>query len=149
MQTRLHSRPDLLLLLSLLLAILLTPALDHNNSGRLVLAAVTFIPVVLSIVRLSQIKGWVWPSVLLAFGNVTFVVAGNTFRSPTLTGIRWGISGCVLRTHGCRSFLVSKDFSFGRSGAALHCCQYLFCLDAMGDALFSDRCSLSGFNPVG
>jgi hypothetical protein len=27
---------------------------------------VTFIPVVISIVRLSQIKSWVWPSVLLA-----------------------------------------------------------------------------------
>ena len=53
------------------------------------LAAVTFIPVVISIVRLSQVKGWVWPSVLLAVGNLIFVVAGNTFRSPTLTGIRW------------------------------------------------------------
>ncbi len=89
MQAKLRSRPDLLLLLSLLLAILLTPVLDHGDWGRLVLAAVTFIPVVLSIVRLSQIKGWVWPSVLLALGNMIFVVAGNTFRSPTLTGIRW------------------------------------------------------------
>jgi cytochrome c oxidase subunit IV len=59
MQPKLHSRPDLLLLLSLLLAILLTPVLDHGNWSRLVLAAVTFIPVVLSIVRLSQIKRWV------------------------------------------------------------------------------------------
>jgi ion channel len=89
MQARLQSRPDLLLLLSLLLAILLTPVLDHGNWSRLVLAAVTFIPVVLSIVRLSQTKGWVWPSVLLALGNVIFVVAGNTFPSRTLTAIRW------------------------------------------------------------
>jgi hypothetical protein len=84
-----QSRPDLLLLLSLLVAILLTPVLDHGNWGRLVLAAVTFIPVVLSTVRLSQIKGRVRPSVLLALGNMIFVVAGNTFRSRTLTGIRW------------------------------------------------------------
>jgi hypothetical protein len=54
-----------------------------------VLAAVTFIPVVLSIARLSQIKRWVWPSVLLALGNAVFVVAGNTFPMPTLTGLRW------------------------------------------------------------
>ena len=53
------------------------------------LAAVTFIPIILSIVRLSQIKRWVWPSILLALGNAVFVVAGNTFPSPTLTGIRW------------------------------------------------------------
>jgi voltage-gated potassium channel Kch len=78
-----------LLLLALLLSILLTPVLNHGNWGRLVLAAVTFIPVVLSIVRLSQIKRWVWPSILLASGNVIFVVAGNTFRSRTLTGFRW------------------------------------------------------------
>jgi len=78
---KLQSRPDLLLLLSLLLAILLTPVLDHGNWSRLVLAAVTFIPVVLSVVRLAQIKVWVWPSVLLMLGNVIFVVAGNSFHS--------------------------------------------------------------------
>jgi hypothetical protein len=90
MNANLQSRPDLLLFLSLLAAILLTPVLDQGNWGRLVLAAVTFIPVALSIVRLSQIKGWVlWPSVLLALCNAVFVVAGNTFPSPTLTGIRW------------------------------------------------------------
>ncbi len=53
------------------------------------LVAVTFIPIVLSIVRLSQIKRWMWPSLLLALGNAVFVLAGNTFPSPTLTGIRW------------------------------------------------------------
>lgn len=89
LNAKFQSRPDLLLCLSLLVAILLTPVLDHGNWGRLVLTAVTFIPVVLSIVRLSQIKGWVWPSVVLALGNVIFVVAGNTFISRTLTGIRW------------------------------------------------------------
>jgi hypothetical protein len=78
-----------LLLLSLLAAILLTPVLNQDNWRRLLLAAVTFIPVVISIVRLSQIKGWMWPSVLLALGNVIFVVAGNTFPSRTLTAIRW------------------------------------------------------------
>ena len=91
LNARLQSRPDLLLLLSLLLAILLTPALNQDNWRRLVLAAVTFIPIVLSIVRLSQIKRRVWPLVLLALGNVVFVVAGNTFPSRTLTGIRWGV----------------------------------------------------------
>jgi len=63
--------------------------LNQDNWRRLLLAAVTFIPVVISIVRLSQIKGWMWPSVLLALGNVIFVVAGNTFPSRTLTAIRW------------------------------------------------------------
>ena len=91
LNAKLQSRPDFLLLLSLLLAVLLTPALNQDNWRRLLLAAVTFIPIVLSIVRLSQIKRRVWPLVLLALGNVVFVVAGNTFPSPTLTGIRWGV----------------------------------------------------------
>jgi len=91
LNAKVQSRPDLLLLLSLLVAILLTPVLNQDNWRRLVLAAVTFIPIVLSIVRLSQIKRWVWPSVLLALGNAVFVLAGNTFPSPTLTGIRWAL----------------------------------------------------------
>jgi hypothetical protein len=90
MQTRLQFRPDLLLLLSLLLAILLTPVLDCDGWRRLVLAGVTFIPVIVSTVRLSQIKLWVWPSALLMLVNLAFVIAGNTFRSRALTGIRWG-----------------------------------------------------------
>jgi Ion channel len=90
MQKKLQSRPDLLLLLSLLLAILLTPVLDRDGWRRLVLAGVTFIPVIVSTVRLSQIKLFVWPSVLLMLVNMAFVVVGNTFRSRALTGIRWG-----------------------------------------------------------
>ena len=90
MQMKLQSRPDLFLLLSLLLAILLTPVLDRDGWRRLVLAGVTFIPVIVSTVRLSQLKLWVWPAVLLMLINMTFVVAGNTFHSRAVTGIRWG-----------------------------------------------------------
>jgi hypothetical protein len=112
---KLQSRPDLLLLLSLLLAILLTPVLNQDNWRRLVLAAVTFVPVVLSIVRLSEIKRWVWPSVLFALGNAVFVVAGNTFPSPTLTGIRWaflaaffGLTAAGLFSHLRNSRSVAR-----------------------------------------
>ena len=100
-------RPDLLLLLSLLLAILLTPILDHGNWRRLVLAAVTFIPVVLSTVRLSQLKLWVWPSVVLMLVNVVFVVAGNTFRNPILSGLRWAFLAAffALAAMGLFSYL--------------------------------------------
>jgi hypothetical protein len=107
MQAKLQSRPDLLLLLSLLLAILLTPVLDHGNWRRLVLAAVTFIPVVVAMIRLAQIKVWVWPSVLLMLGNVIFVLAGNTFRSRALTGIRWGFLAAffALTAAGLFSYL--------------------------------------------
>ena len=90
MTTKLQSRPDLLLLLSLLAAILLTPVLSRGSWSRLVRAAVTFVPIVISTIRLSQVNGWVWPSVLLASSNLILVVAGNTFRSQALTAVRWG-----------------------------------------------------------
>ena len=107
MQAKFQGRPDLLLLLSLLFAILLTPVLDRDGWRRMVLVAVTFIPVVISVVRLSQIKIYVWPSVLLALGNVIFVVAGNTFRSGALTGIRWGFLAAffALTAAGLFSYL--------------------------------------------
>ena len=107
MQARFQGRPDLLLLLSLLFAILLTPVLDRDGWRRMVLVAVTFIPVVISVIRLSQIKIWLWPSVLLALGNVIFVVAGNTFRSQTLTGIRWAFLAAffALTAAGLFSYL--------------------------------------------
>lgn len=89
MWTKLKLRPDLLLLLSLLLAIVLTPVLDRDGWRRFVLAGVTFIPVILSTVRLSQIRMWAWPSIVLMLVNVAFVIAGNTFRSQVLSGLRW------------------------------------------------------------
>jgi Ion channel len=110
MQAKLQSRPDLLLLLSLLLAILLTPVLDRDGWRRLVLAGVTFIPVVLATVRLSQIKLWVWPAVLLMLINMTFVLAGHTFSSRALTGIRWGTLAAffALTAAGLFSYLRSS-----------------------------------------
>lgn len=89
MRSKLQSRPDLFLLLSLLLAILLTPVFDRDGWRRLVLAGVTFMPVILSTIRLSQLKLWAWPSLVLMVINMGFVFAGNTFHSQAWTGIRW------------------------------------------------------------
>ena len=52
------------------------------------------------------------PSVLLASGNVVFVVAGNTFRSPALTGIRWGFLAAffALTAVGLFSYLRNSRF---------------------------------------
>ena len=89
MWAKLQSRPDLLLLLSLLLVILVNPVMDQAGWRRPVLAALTFIPVILSTVRLSQIRVWVWPSVLLMLFSLIFLVASNIFHSQALNAIRW------------------------------------------------------------
>jgi voltage-gated potassium channel Kch len=110
LRAKMQTRADLLLLLSLLLAILLTPVLGQSNWGRIVLAAVMFIPFTISIVLLSQMRGWIWPSVVLALGNVIFVVAGNTFPSRALTGVRWAFLAAFfgLTAAGLFSYLRSS-----------------------------------------
>jgi hypothetical protein len=52
-----QARPDLYLLLSLLLVIVMYPVLDHGDLRPLILAVLMFVPVILASVRLSQIKG--------------------------------------------------------------------------------------------
>jgi hypothetical protein len=89
MQARVRSRPDLLLLLSLLLLVLLSPPLDHGDWRGLALAALTFIPAILCAITLSHIKLWVWPSVFLIGGSLVSFVAAGIFHSPALNGIRW------------------------------------------------------------
>ena len=87
---KLQLRPDLLLLLSLLLVILLNPVLDHGDWRRLALAALTFIPVILSTVRLSQIRMWMWPSALLMLGYLVFLMASLIFTNRLLSGLHLG-----------------------------------------------------------
>ena len=65
MWTDLKHRPDLLLLLSLLLLILLHPVLDHGIVSNIFLIVLSFVPVILATIRLSQIRGWWWQSLLL------------------------------------------------------------------------------------
>jgi hypothetical protein len=86
-----QSRPDLLLLLSLLLVILIYPVLDHGNVRRLILGVLTFVPVALATVRLAQIKVWIWPSVTLMLATLVVGVASNLYSSPRLIAMRWGI----------------------------------------------------------
>jgi len=58
-------RPDLLLLVSLALMILLHPILDRGTVRRFLMEILVFVPAALAAVRLSQIKRRLWPTVLL------------------------------------------------------------------------------------
>lgn len=86
-----QSRPDLLLLLSLVLIILIYPVLDHGDIRRMILGILMFLPVILAILRLSEIKGWVWPSVWLMLITVITSVAGNLYPNPYLIGTKWAL----------------------------------------------------------
>jgi hypothetical protein len=86
-----QARRDLFLLLSLLLVILLYPLLDHGDVQRVVLGGLMFAPLVLATVKMTQIKGWVWPACLLMAGAVLSAVLSILFPSPIVVALKWGI----------------------------------------------------------
>jgi hypothetical protein len=86
-----QTRWDLFLLLSLLGVILLYPVLDHGNVRRLVLGGLMFAPLLLATVRMAQIKGWVWPNVLLMTGAVVSAAVSSLYAYPLVVGIKWAI----------------------------------------------------------
>jgi hypothetical protein len=83
-------RPDLLLLLSLLLLILLHPVLDRGIVPDIFLGVLSFVPIILATIRMSQIKGWLWQSLLLAAGIVIFSLADQFWPRPAFSTIKWG-----------------------------------------------------------
>jgi len=102
------SQPDLFLLLSLLLVILAYPLLDKGVAPRSILTALMFIPVILATVRLSQIKGWLWQSVLLMSATVTAGIVARITANRIASGLRWGLLAAFL------AFTVVGLFSYLR-----------------------------------
>jgi hypothetical protein len=86
-----RARPDLFLLLSLLLVILIHPVLDHGDVRRLILSGLLFLPLLLATVRLAEIKRAVWPAVLLMSASVAFGVASSFFPTRILIGTKWSL----------------------------------------------------------
>ncbi|HMF62444.1 MAG TPA: ion channel [Edaphobacter sp.] len=109
MQEKTHARPDLYLLLSLLLVVLMHPVLDHGRLRGPMLALLMFVPVILATVRLSQIKGWLWPAVLLTSGAFIFSAANTFFPNRLLDGTKWALLTAFfgLSVVGLFSFLRS------------------------------------------
>ena len=107
MHIRTQSRPELLLLLSLLTVILLNPVLDHGDLRRLILLALTFVPVILSTITLSQKKQWLWPSLLLMVGTLIVGIISIFFPNQMFLGIKWGLLAAffALAVAGLFSFL--------------------------------------------
>jgi len=102
-------RPDLLLLLSLFLMILLHPVLDHGTLRRLLMEALVFIPVAFATLRLSQIKTRHWPVVLLMVAAVSLAVLSYIWPSPEVIATKWGLLAAffALTVAGLFSFLRS------------------------------------------
>ncbi len=93
-----QARRDLLLLLSLLLIILLYPVLDRGDVQRMVLGGLIFAPLLLGTARMAQIKGWVWPTVLLMTSAVVCAALSIFFPSPVIIGLKWAILAAFFGT---------------------------------------------------
>jgi hypothetical protein len=106
-----QARRDLFLLLSLLLVILLYPLLDRGDVQREVLGGLMFAPLVLATVKMTQIKGWVWPAFLLMAGAALSAVLTILFPTPIVVALKWGILAAFfgLCAIGLFSYLRSAD----------------------------------------
>jgi hypothetical protein len=89
MQERIEERRAFLLLLSLVLVILMHPVLDHGTFRRVILGFLTFVPLVLTTIKISEKKKWVWPFVFLISGSVICAIAGAILSSGSLLALRW------------------------------------------------------------
>jgi Ion channel len=88
MQERIEQRRAFLLLLSLVLVILMHPILDQGMFRRVILGFLTFVPLVLTTIKIYE-KKWVWPFVFLISGSVICAIAGAILSSGTLMALQW------------------------------------------------------------
>jgi len=103
MSTLNRIQPDRLLLLSLVLMILLHPILDRSTVRRFLMEILIFVPVVLATLRLSQIKRRLWPTVTLMVIAMILSAVGDFWPNFRHHRDEVGVSGRVLRLHGCRT----------------------------------------------
>jgi Ion channel len=109
MAAKARSAPDLLLLLSLFSVILLNPVLDQGDFRKLILAGLTFVPVIFATIRLSEKRSWVWPSVLLMSLAAIFGVMSILISNRVLVAIKWGLFAAffALTVVGLFSYLTN------------------------------------------
>ena len=132
------------LLLSLLLVILTDPMLDHGDLRNSFLAALMFVPVILATVRLSQTKGWLWPSVPLMLGVLVLSVTGTLYRNRALTGMKWAVLAAffALTVVGLFSYLKNA-----RTVLSKHLYTAISIYLLLGMQWFALYCAIDVFHP--
>jgi hypothetical protein len=107
-------RPDLFLLLSLVLLIMIHPALSHPGLRRLALTALMFVPVVLTAVRLAGKHAWMWPATSLTAVLTILFSAGELWFNTALAAAKWGLLAVFF------ALAVAGLFSFIKDARAVH-----------------------------
>jgi Ion channel len=83
------TRPDVLLLLSLVVVVLLYPVLDHGDFRHLILGVILFVPVILATVKLSEITAWVWPASFIMAAAFVFSALDTIHPSRHFAAMKW------------------------------------------------------------
>ena len=137
-------RPDLLLLLSLLLMIVLHPVLDHGTLRRLFTEMLIFVPVLLATLRLSQIKTRLWPSVSLMISATGLAVLSNLWPNPVVIVAKWGALAVffALTVVGLFSFLRNA-----REVTETHLFTAVSIYLLLGILWFSVYCAIDTYQP--
>lgn len=68
---------------------LMYPILDRGDLGKLVVTALLFVPVTVATIRMSQIKGWIWPSSVLMSTTALFALLSALLPNSLLIEIKW------------------------------------------------------------
>jgi hypothetical protein len=102
-------RPDIFLLFSLLLVILLHPVLDHGGYRRTLLGITMLLPVILATVRLSEAKGWKWLVVLLLIGAVALTAADIVLPGRAFATTKFGLLAAFFALTVSRMFFSLKN----------------------------------------
>jgi hypothetical protein len=87
---------DLVLLLSMVGLILAHPLLDGVIWGRVVLGLLTFVPLVVALIRMADRKELVWPFAALIGAALACAIAANFSGSSTLHAIQWALTAIAF-----------------------------------------------------
>ena len=87
---------DLFLLFTMLSLILAHPLLDGVIWGRIVLGILTFVPLIVAMVRMADRKELVWPFAALLLTAFACSVAAYVSGSQTLHAIQWALTALAF-----------------------------------------------------
>jgi hypothetical protein len=89
MREKMEQRRGLMLLSSLLLVFVMHPVLEHGPVNKLILAILTFVPLILANIKMAERKEWFWPHMLLIAGAILCTVVGTAFSLEPLLALQW------------------------------------------------------------
>ena len=137
-------RPDLLLLVSLALMILLHPILDRGTVRRFLMEVLVFVPAALAAVRLSQIKRRLWPTVLLMVVAMILAVVQGFWQNNVIITMKWAFLAAFF------AVTVMGLFSFLRTAREVtetHLYTAVSIYLLLGMLWFSVYCAIDTYHP--